>query len=53
MKKKDNLLEDENIIIKYFSIKSYQPNEFIIELEKLCEKFSINNDYFFRYEFES
>lgn len=40
------------VIIKFFSIRTSKPEEFVDELEKLCEKYSKREDFYFNYSVE-
>jgi hypothetical protein len=44
--------QETSVKIEYFSIITTKPDDFINELESLCEKFCAKGDFFFKFNFE-
>ena len=44
--------QEVSIKIEFFSVITKNPDDFIKELEILCEKFCLKGDFFFKYNFE-
>jgi hypothetical protein len=47
-----NISETTSILIKFFSVTTDKPEEFVDDLEKLCVKFAGADGYFFKYSVE-
>lgn len=47
-----NISETTSILIKFFTVTTDSPEEFIEKLEKLCCDFAVENDYFLNFSFE-
>ncbi len=44
--------KEETVIIKLFSIRTDITEQFIDELEDLCRKYCLGNEFFFKYSVE-
>jgi predicted DNA-binding protein with PD1-like motif len=49
IKDNEETMEETIIVFKMFSIRTSKPADFIEQLDALCQKYSINADYFFSY----
>jgi len=47
-----NISETTSILIKFFTVTTDRPEEFIEKLSKLCSDFAVENDYFLNFSFE-
>lgn len=50
--KKKQVDEKATVIIKFFSMKTGKPDEFVDGLEQLCKKFCLDKDFYFKYSVE-
>lgn len=44
--------EEETVRIKFFSIRTDKAEQFIDELEDLCRKYCLGNEFFFKHSVE-
>lgn len=45
-------IQETTVKFKYFAIITKNPDEFVNELENLCKKFSLQGDFFFRFDYD-
>ena len=50
--KKKQVDEEATVIIKFFSLKTDNPDEFVDRLEQLCKKFCFDKNFYFKYSVE-
>lgn len=48
---KKKVKKEETVTVKFFSVRTSKPNEFVNKLERLCREYG-GGDFFFRYSIE-
>lgn len=52
MKEQKEILNEETIVFELFEITTKKSDDFLLELQRLCEKYAVGNGFDFNFQIE-